>query len=52
MQRPQGTLCLGVSKKVNPYKKHEIDNRTPEDLLNIIEAKGEKNSKLLRALRE
>ena len=39
-------------KAVNPHRKPDVDDRTPEDLLNIIEAKGREISEGLTALRE
>jgi len=38
-------------KAVNPYKKPNIDTRTPEELMNIIEAKGKEVADALAALR-
>jgi type I restriction enzyme M protein len=38
-------------KAVNPNKKPNVDTRTPEDLMNIIEAKGKEITDALAALR-
>ncbi len=38
-------------KAVNPNKKPEIDRRTPEELMTIIEAKGQEIVAALAALR-
>ncbi len=38
-------------KAVNPHKKPDVDERTPEDLLNIIEAKGREVAEALALLR-
>jgi len=38
-------------KAVNPNKKPNVDTRTPEDLMNIIEAKGKEIADALAALR-
>ncbi|MCL0032093.1 type I restriction-modification system subunit M [Dehalococcoidia bacterium] len=38
-------------KAVNPNKKEEVDSRTPDDLLNIIENKGEEIKKYISRLR-
>jgi type I restriction enzyme M protein len=38
-------------KAVNPHKKLNVDTRTPEDLMNIIEAKGKEVAEALAALR-
>jgi type I restriction enzyme M protein len=38
-------------KAVNPNKKQIVDNRTPEDLMDIIEAKGREVAEALDALR-
>jgi type I restriction enzyme M protein len=38
-------------KAVNPNKKQNVDTRTPEDLMNIIEAKGKEIADALAALR-
>ncbi len=38
-------------KAVNPHKKPNVDTRTPEDLMNIIEAKGKEVADALAALR-
>lgn len=38
-------------KAVNPHKKPEIDTRTPEELLDIIEQKGREIQEALRVLR-
>jgi len=38
-------------KAVNPHKKQNVDTRTPEDLMNIIEAKGREIAEALSALR-
>ena len=38
-------------KAVNPYRKPNIDERTPEELLNIIEAKGREVAEALALLR-
>jgi len=38
-------------KAINPHKKPEIDIRTPEELLNIIEAKGTEIAAALAVLR-
>jgi type I restriction enzyme M protein len=38
-------------KAVNPYKKQIVDDRTPEELINIIEAKGKEIAEALAALR-
>ena len=38
-------------KAVNPNKKPDIDSRTPEDLLDIIEAKGREIAEALAVLR-
>jgi type I restriction enzyme M protein len=39
-------------KAVNPNKKPNVDTRTPEDLMNIIEAKGKEVAAALATLRE
>lgn len=39
-------------KAVNPNKKPEVDTRTPEELLDIIEAKGKEIAEALAVLRE
>jgi type I restriction enzyme M protein len=39
-------------KAVNPHRKPEIDERTPEQLLDIIEAKGKEIADALAALRK
>lgn len=38
-------------KAVNPHRKPDVDDRTPEDLMNIIEAKGHEIAAALAALR-
>lgn len=38
-------------KAVNPHKKAEVDERTPEDLMDIIEAKGREIVEALASLR-
>jgi type I restriction enzyme M protein len=38
-------------KAVNPHKKPNVDARTPEELMNIIEAKGKEVAEALTALR-
>jgi type I restriction enzyme M protein len=38
-------------KAVNPNAKHEEDTRTPEELLDLIEAKGQEVAEALAALR-
>ena len=38
-------------KAVNPNKKEDIDDRTPEDLLDIIETKGREIAEALAVLR-
>lgn len=38
-------------KAVNPHAKQEEDTRTPEELLNLIEAKGREVAEALAALR-
>ena len=38
-------------KAVNPHKKPNVDTRTPEELMNIIEAKGKEIADALAALR-
>jgi len=38
-------------KAVNPHKKPDVDTRTPEELMNIIEAKGKEVADALAALR-
>ncbi|NOX56686.1 MAG: N-6 DNA methylase, partial [Planctomycetes bacterium] len=38
-------------KAVNPHKKREVDTRTPEELLDIIEAKGREIQRALDTLR-
>lgn len=38
-------------KAVNPNKKPDVDDRTPEDLMNIIEAKGREVAEALALLR-
>jgi type I restriction enzyme M protein len=38
-------------KAVNPYAKRDEDTRTPEELLDIIEAKGREVAEALAALR-
>ncbi len=38
-------------KAVNPNKKPNVDTRTPEELMNIIEAKGREVAEALAALR-
>lgn len=38
-------------KAVNPHKKQVVDNRTPEELMDIIEAKGQEIAEALAALR-
>jgi type I restriction enzyme M protein len=39
-------------KAVNPHKKAEIDTRTPEELLDIIEAKGREIAEVIAQLRK
>lgn len=39
-------------KAVNPHKKQEVDTRTPEELLDIIEVKGKEISQALALLRK
>jgi len=39
-------------KAVNPHRKPEVDERTPEELLDIIEAKGREVAEALAALRK
>ncbi|MDD2454939.1 MAG: restriction endonuclease subunit M, partial [Kiritimatiellae bacterium] len=39
-------------KAVNPNKKPDVDDRTPEDLLALIEAKGREITAALTALRK
>ena len=39
-------------KAVNPNKKPDIDTRTPEDLLDIIEAKGREIAEAVAVLRK
>lgn len=38
-------------KAVNPNRKQEVDLRTPEELLDIIEAKGKEVAEALAVLR-
>ena len=38
-------------KAVNPNRKPEVDERTPEELLDIIEAKGREVAEALASLR-
>ena len=38
-------------KAVNPHKKPDVDTRTPEELMDIIEAKGREIAEALAALR-
>lgn len=38
-------------KAVNPHKKPNVDNRTPEELMNIIEAKGKEVAAALATIR-
>lgn len=38
-------------KAVNPHAKNDDDTRTPEELLNVIEAKGREVAQALEALR-
>lgn len=38
-------------KAVNPHKRPDVDTRTPEELMNIIEAKGQEVADALAALR-
>jgi type I restriction enzyme M protein len=38
-------------KAVNPYRKADVDERTPEELLDIIEAKGQEVAEALASLR-
>ncbi|MBN1615472.1 MAG: hypothetical protein JW950_13490, partial [Deltaproteobacteria bacterium] len=38
-------------KAVNPHKKPVVDTRTPEELMDIIEAKGQEVAEALAALR-
>jgi type I restriction enzyme M protein len=38
-------------KAINPNRKQEVDSRTPEELLSIIEAQGKEISNALAALR-
>ena len=38
-------------KAVNPNKKPNVDTRTPEELMNIIEAKGKEVAAALATLR-
>jgi type I restriction enzyme M protein len=38
-------------KAVNPYKRSIVDSRTPEELMNIIEAKGQEVAEALSTLR-
>ncbi|MCX5977357.1 MAG: N-6 DNA methylase [Coprothermobacterota bacterium] len=39
-------------KAVNPHKKPDVDERTPEELMDIIEAKGREVAEALATLRE
>lgn len=39
-------------KAVNPNKVEEVDTRTPDELLDIIEAKGKEIQEALAMLRE
>jgi type I restriction enzyme M protein len=39
-------------KAVNPHARRDEDTRTPEELLDIIEAKGKEVAEALAALRE
>jgi len=39
-------------KAVNPHKKSVVDSRTPEELMDIIEAKGREVAKALAVLRK
>lgn len=39
-------------KAVNPHVKKDADTRTPEDLLNLIEAKGREVAEALATLRD
>jgi type I restriction enzyme M protein len=43
---------LSDIKAVNPYRKPNVDERTPEELMAIIEAKGRAISEALAALRQ
>ena len=38
-------------KAVNPHKQPDVDTRTPEELMNIIEAKGQEIADALGTLR-
>jgi type I restriction enzyme M protein len=38
-------------KAVNPHRKPDVDDRTPEDLMDIIEAKGREIAQALASLR-
>ena len=38
-------------KAVNPHRKPDVDDRTPEELMDIIEAKGREIAEALAALR-
>ena len=38
-------------KAVNPHKRQDVDTRTPEELINIIEAKGQEIADVLSVLR-
>ena len=38
-------------KAVNPHRKQDVDDRTPEDLMDIIEAQGREIAEALAALR-
>ena len=38
-------------KAVNPHKKPNVDDRTPEELMDIIEAKGREVAEALATLR-
>jgi len=50
---PRTTIEYGVYdlKAVNPHRKPTIDERTPEELLEIIEQKGKEIAAALVALR-
>ena len=38
-------------KAVNPHRKQEVDERTPEEIIDYIEAKGREVAEALAALR-
>ena len=44
-------LCTGTTRRAQGHAKSTEDTRTPEELLNLIEAKGHEVSEALAALR-